>query len=365
LSASGCKQQAYNELYREQMAAEIRALEDRVYEFDSEYRALEQDLLAAEEELQQLRSTGSSSSRLQSPKKSPPYSDSPSIDFRPPTVIVPKTDSIPNADSGNSGDLSPPPVSSSPQTKNSTFAPHQDSDVVDDKPLVDEELPRAKKPNSNIPKSLLEPPNVEFDPPLAKPKPASHTRNPKPPSTDGDAIRLGQIIVPEIGMVQPASHQAKQTKSPEKIEDRKIVEIAFHASLCRGNNLDEDSGDDGIYLVLQPKNANGEFVPRPADLTIVAVDPNLQGEEAKIARWSISRSDAASNMQPAGISQGIHLSLPFQEKKPTGDRVIVYVRYELPNGLRAVNEHQIFVSQKGKRSLWTPRVSRNMSSEPK
>ena len=53
LSASGCKQQAYNELYREQMAAEIRALEDRVYEFDSEYRALEQDLLAAEEELQQ------------------------------------------------------------------------------------------------------------------------------------------------------------------------------------------------------------------------------------------------------------------------------------------------------------------------
>ena len=44
LSQSGCHQRAYNELYVENMASEIRLLEDRVYEYDAEYRALENEL---------------------------------------------------------------------------------------------------------------------------------------------------------------------------------------------------------------------------------------------------------------------------------------------------------------------------------
>ncbi len=46
---TGCRQQVYHELYAEQNAREIRALEDRIYEYDDEYRALEYQLAVVSE----------------------------------------------------------------------------------------------------------------------------------------------------------------------------------------------------------------------------------------------------------------------------------------------------------------------------
>ncbi len=362
LSVLGCKQQAYNELYAEQMAAEIRALEDRVYEFDSEYRALEQELLAAEEELEHLRRSETTTTRRGFSGNSTPMSSGPTVEFTQPTIVVePKPDPVPNSDSSNSNNLSPPPVSGGTDAKNSVQPPNLDSSTKKDMPANDEQLPKGK-PAWQLENNLLEPPSVEFNPPVGQPKSTSNERPSKPPVSDEQAIRLGQIYVPDMGAVQLASSQSPSKKPAAQVVDKNVVEIAFHTPLCRGHNSDEDAEDDEIYLVLQPKNAKGEFISEPADITVVAVDPALQGDEAKIGRWHISRTDAASTMQPAGVSQGIHLSLPFQEKMPTGDRVIVYVRYELPNGLRAVNEHQIFISQ-GKRSVWTPRITRNNAKE--
>jgi hypothetical protein len=365
LSAVGCKQQAYNELYSEQMAAEIRALEDRIYEFDSEYRALEQELLAAEEELEHLRQSEPTNSRRSFSENSSPISNAPSVEFKQPSVVPsPTPDPVPDAVKGNSNsNLAPPPVTDGSGSANSGEPPKGDAPKSTKMPEGAEALPSGK-PAAIIDPELLEPPSIEFSPPSAQPKSTSKQRSPQPPVSDDEAIRLGQIYVPDMGNVQLASSQSPAKKPKPQTLDKKIVEVAFHMPLCRGHNSDEDPEDDEVYLVLQPKNAKGEFVAEAADITVVAVDPNVEGEEGKIGRWHVSRNEAANLMQPAGVSQGIHLSLPFQEKMPTGDRVIVYVRYELPNGLRAVNEHQIFISQ-GKRSVWSPRITRINAVDPR
>jgi hypothetical protein len=328
---------------------------------------LEQELILAEEELQRLKQSGQSPSTSNSSRRttpapsSSPDVDMPALEFSNPPSNKSTASPPPlnNATQNAQPQLQPPPVSG-----NEASLLQGTNETKQNKPLVPDK-PASGAPGIQVDPSLLEPPSVEFEPPLGKPKSSSRVRSPRPPETEEDSIRLGQIIIPELGQVRPASYE----ESPKKIAkpavvDRKVTEIAFNTPLCRGNNSNEESGDDGIYLVLQPKNGAGEFVDEPADITVVAVDPALEGEEAKIGRWFISRSEAHSSMQPAGVSQGIHLSLLFQDKKPTSDRVIVYIRYELPNGLRAVNEHQIFINLKGKRSLWTPRVARTNESNP-
>jgi hypothetical protein len=44
IGVSGCQRRAFTELYVENMASEIRTLEDIVYEYDAEYRAMEREL---------------------------------------------------------------------------------------------------------------------------------------------------------------------------------------------------------------------------------------------------------------------------------------------------------------------------------
>ncbi len=53
--AGGCARRAYNDVYVENMAAEIRDLEDQLYEFDGEYRVMEQQLEALRSENARLR----------------------------------------------------------------------------------------------------------------------------------------------------------------------------------------------------------------------------------------------------------------------------------------------------------------------
>ncbi len=55
-SAGGCARRAYNDVYVENMAAEIRDLEDQLYEFDGEYRLMEQQLASLRSENARLKS---------------------------------------------------------------------------------------------------------------------------------------------------------------------------------------------------------------------------------------------------------------------------------------------------------------------
>ncbi len=329
---AGCRRQAYSELYYEQMASEIRALEDRIYEYDAEYRALEDELLIAQQELERVKQSdnsarsGSSTSGLfgngGSPKNQPTRPDI-DIDLdSPPSVIIPGADDT--SDGGNASPTLNPPIGN---------------------------------PTKQSERSLVSPPSLGNEQPKGRTMKAS-----APPSiAENDSIGSSRIPLPVSTSVQQALHtQANSSSQPnseskKSPQDRRVVEIAFHAPLCRGKNFDEGNEDDGIYLVLQPKNQAGEVISEIGNLTIIAAEPKNEGEEPRFARWEISAAQASESMQLTGTAQGIHLSLPFQDTRPSGDRIVVYVRMELPNGRRVINEHTLFVKNRSDRSLWLPR----------
>ncbi len=364
---SGCRRAAFNEFYVENMASEIRALEDRVYEYDSAYSALE---LENEDLRQAIADLRAKQHHLRS-----------------------------NEWGGNS--LRPPPIESIPKSSKSS----KPNNSVDIGPLDAEEIdisprpstPRRSPPSTGGNRSLLEPsaepaaplaiPNEEpekdpgelLPPPTIRSFPNNGDSGPaKPPnpkeldldlevpqgaipsplqsslpSLTPDAISKGKILLPMDDQVVPAAAQVLINKP--QVVDTKIAEIGFHETLCRGHNFDEAPGDDGLYLVIVPRNRRGEPLNQIGKLTIV-VEEEVGDRSHRIAAWEVTPEELQESLEPIGVSQGFHLSLPWEDVAPSGTRVQVFLKYVLDDGRSLVNRKDIQLRKPGSRqTTWTPR----------
>ena len=204
---------------------------------------------------------------------------------------------------------------------------------------------------------------------------------PLPSALDSEAVASNQIVVPafikknsskhssdvvQAGATHPSTTDSRSHDEvigkPDWItqpKDTRVVEIAFHASLCRGTNRESDPNEDGLRLVLQPKNQDGDFLPAVAGMTIVVVDPGRPEAEQKIGRWTWTAEELQQSLEPIGFSQGFHVAVAWQSKRPIAKSVQVHVRYEMADGRRLVNEKtiELHIPSLGS-DAWTPRVAR-------
>jgi hypothetical protein len=431
----GCRRAAFNELYVENMASEVRMLEDRVYEYDAAYQALEQELADSQRAYLDIQS------KLKALKEQNPSASAErpfKLDSSPKVIVepAPSIENRPETFPKNGGDveLGPvvPRVPSKPPAKDATNFETNDFSMPAPRPLLDKPTPTPEpvparpsdsllpspkdfpgSPPSNIlPPSIL--PGVSPDPlpsgdkttlkrkrdydltedvvlpptmvrsaqaapsrqPLntnllpSSPRPPFHPSQPnssqpnldgsKPslmtppslPKLDQGTILQGKIKLPVDPNVVLASATTPIRSEPT---DSRIVEIAFHPTMCRGHNFDEAPGDDGLYLVLIPRNKQSEPIHQSGDLTIV-VEETTDGQSARIAAWEIGSKELSEYLEPIGASQGYHLSLPWQKSAPTTTTVQVFVKFEAEDGRTMVNRREVSLRRPGARqSAWTPR----------
>lgn len=392
LGFSGCARRAYTDVYVENMASEIRDLEDQLYEFDSEYRALEQELEALHAENIQLKGTlsrgtatggtapgGADNSPLATPRTNvPPGSQ--------PLSPVPGSRGMANEPSSRKPGLGEPsaapsldarpPASMAPGSVDpATPGAIPGSDRPAENPLSPSELPVPKQVPGAVeedPYDLknLTPPTIERGeamPPVL-PAPKVDPSSPLTLAAPNDLeIELGQIPLPahliSTGGASSDGQPARLPTAAEMPSDTRIVDIRFHPSLCRAINFDGEGEDDGLSLVLQPLNVKGQFVPLPAELLVVAIDPSRDNSQRPPGRWTLAAADVKAKLQPIGSSQGIHLSLPFNGSEPGADRLVVFVYYTLPDGRRVVAEQEIFLNNGHRQhTVWVPRGKADTAS---
>lgn len=427
---TGCRQRAYTELYVENMASEIRLLEDRIYEYDAAYMEKDAGYESAVKQLERLKAKNAELERelgiLQnsgsSTRKSPPLKlktqpeAKESIDIQsgnlklPPisSPELPKVEMIENPPVVSRTPVTPPASNDKSQTKESfdLLPPGSDSvlppPALPNKPIGSTEEPRASNairpsnrdsafPNVDVlteqvslpetiiraaqqPRLMVVPSRPSGFQPEAVPSlndpsfsdPSQPSRAPSllqkafPKIKDGNAqgaLQRGKIRLPEGSKVQFASAvEPVQNGKPTEVIDQRIVEIAFHSTLCRGHNFDEQPGDDGLYLVVTPVNSAGQILNEPGKLTVVVEDVSEPSDNGRIAAWEFTAEQLADTLEPIGTSQGFHLSLPWQDKKPTSKVVSVYLLYTSTNGRTLPNHREIHLRQPTtSQSVWTPR----------
>ena len=302
------------------MASEIRVLEDQLYDADYQNRVLR-------DKIEQLRGQA-----LEAESREPQ---------EPEPAARPRADSPPS---------SPP-------------AAESDADEMFELPFIEEgeladpsELPGADPPDSAgspssepddddsagaglVPPSVPEPPGKE-DIELTEVFPGELL----PPARDGAGESPpGQIPLPE-------SVRASTAPSPQAIR--------IHRGLSGGHQFDEDDQIDGMYLVINAIDKRGATVVLSdfdidAELTVVALDPTLEADVARIGRWDFTAEEVQGLIRDDPTS-GLHLALRWQDVRPASDEVIVHVRLRADEDEMRCDD-KLIVSAAAAMAKWTPR----------
>jgi hypothetical protein len=418
----GCRRPAFQDVYVQNMAAEIRELEDIIYEYDHEYRKLELELEAAKREntmLKKLGITSKNNSSLGSDGSSAspsdknwqdrvPSADKPATDIpvtpeapppnplksEPPSTPLKSLEAEENAPlklesnpaspaKENSLPMPPPAILPPPAGATTGRTTDQSTDPgLMEPPAIDlgtptEELPidLNKKPasepgkvngGSSNPVQLLPPPTLgALDEELGRIPKSTNARRKVSRPTDPQSLESSNPVSQASYASEPSATTdltlAAESSAPL---DQRMTEIAFVRPFSISLDLDGQPGDDAVRLVLQPRNAAGDFLAQPAELTVSIIDPEVQDESGRIGIWRYTAQQIEQSIKKQGNAKGIHIDISLEGKVPAGKKVLVFVRYQTADGRRVENSYEYTLSAPGDLdSKWLPRAghsSRNM-----
>lgn len=299
--AIGCQQSPYIHAHLESINAEKRALEDQLYDLEYDYQQACRELAA----LRQQSGQGSSSSNA------------------PPSVTPSRSRS-----------------SSPSRSKSSEVIPP----MVDEGTLVEPriELP----PATDSPDSRMKPETLPGTPPPIPP--SLDPRNSTKPRGPNSA--------------SPASATAG-TRSLEPADPR-VTHIFLNPLLTGGRDFDRHPGDDGIIVVVEPRNRDDAFVPLAGPITVVALDPTKGAEESRIVeRWEIQANEVQKSLRNSATMRGIELRLPWSSAAPQTNRLQLHVRYITVDNRDLRSDRPLFLNLPGQfTQQWTPRAGSRSES---
>lgn len=126
----------------------------------------------------------------------------------------------------------------------------------------------------------------------------------------------------------PLNAPLGQTPHPSSIPTRLSIPQEF----LSGRDYDGQPGDDGIAVLVQPRDTEGHVILEPAAISVVVVDPAVRGPNARVARWDLQQDEVRSYMVRQGEVVGFLLELPWPNRSPDHDDLKVFVRYYTANG---------------------------------
>jgi len=145
-----------------------------------------------------------------------------------------------------------------------------------------------------------------------------------PPATDTTTENEQTLLLPEAsGMADtPALEVGFDELELNLSSDREVDRIEIVPSATRGKDLDGVAGHDGIELMIQTINSDGEPVAETGELTVTVSD-QLVGE---IGKWTFLPKELQLFQSRDELGNtGTLLHLPFTDRIPVSKRVEIRV----------------------------------------
>lgn len=190
---------------------------------------------------------------------------------------------------------------------------------------------------STDPGGLLVPPTVDPGTPLDNAPPADSDSEPVPPGLvppDFESRNGG------VGKGTPAR-------------------LVLNKRLTGGLNSDGKPGDDGILVVIEPRDARDQLVRVPGEVSLLVVDSTRTGAESHIARWDFTATEAQAAWRKTLLGHGMHFSLLWPNRPPKVDQLRLYARVIQPNGRKMLAELDFSVDLAARRPSTNPTTDRS------
>ncbi|MBX3413025.1 MAG: hypothetical protein KF708_10085 [Pirellulales bacterium] len=304
--AAGCQSGA--ELRTQLLERELRMQEDCIFDLENQLDATERRLEATRRENEALRREKGSPSGRTGGSRDEGYYEPPVTS--PPTVSAPAVESnIPFVPLPSTGPLEEAP-------------PYQGPPTLDP---IDPSAP----PSSSLPP--MSGSGVELLP-------------------DGSASMMDGEQTPLKRLQFLMQSQAVE---PEET-DFHITGITLNRMLTGGYDLDDRFGDEGVMVVIEPRNAAGRIVNVPAQVSIVLLDPSQPPPTARVARWDFTADEAANHFRRSRLARGMHFQLPWPDRPPAQQDLELHVRAITTDGHELRAQRAVTIDIPGRPShRWT------------
>jgi hypothetical protein len=195
------------------------------------------------------------------------------------------------------------------------------------RPQPPAELPSVPKidlgtPESSPPIPPIPPAKKSTDPGSAR----KGSRSVRPAALDGDAA--------DIQIALPRSSGAA------------IERLAINHLMTGGHSFSGQPGDDGLLVVFALRDRSGQAVQADGDMSIVAIDPQLSGDDGRLARWDFSAPEAAAHFRNL-LTNGYHFDLLWPNHPPRHNDLKIYVRVTTADGHRFEDSQAVHVRMPG------------------
>ena len=333
LAATGCRTNpAVTALEREN-----RDLEDRIYALEDDLQRGQEDLAKCRRDNQSLRKGGRASTQLESPDQT----------GRSPQAGGPK--------------LVPPRASRGAAEAEEEEAPHIYVQTPK-KPLAKDEIPETlKSPIGTPPRPVPGQPKRQgeskageaprFTPGTSPPQGSSPLRDAEPlreprklnvpgGASEKDKTGKSRPRPPDAGWAVPVGG----TSIVPSADSAQVDRITLHRLLVGGWEFDGRPGDEGIFLLVEPRDAEGRLLAAAAPVSLVLLDRGLAGEAARVARWDLTAEQAATLFRRLDVGEGIYLELPWSAAPPVHSHLHLFVRYTTRDGRRLEASRELDVT---------------------
>lgn len=174
-------------------------------------------------------------------------------------------------------------------------------------------------------------------------------RNFEPPKTElGDESPppLGRTSPPRRTNVllaagdEPASPSAPATAS---VDRGPATSLKFNRRITGGNDTDGRFGDEGIFALVEARDANGQLVTEPGAMTLVLHDPLASGNRGVVAQWDFTAHEVAARFRAGAFGSGTHFELPWPNRPPPRTHLRLEARLSTADGRTLSTTHRFSV----------------------
>ncbi len=177
-------------------------------------------------------------------------------------------------------------------------------------------------------------------PPLEVPR-TNRLERETPESTSGSATSHPPLAT-AVAAANLSSIQSPLVVA-RSADSREVHHLELNPQFTGGWNADGQAGDEGIMVLIEPRDAAGRLLRVAAPVSVVVVDPALPGEDARLGRWDLSADEVAQAFVQEPSQSGILLLLPWREKVPVHSRLHLFVRLITSDGRKFQRDMPIVV----------------------
>ncbi len=136
-----------------------------------------------------------------------------------------------------------------------------------------------------------------------------------------------------------------RNSAPRSGVDAHITHIVADVRAQRRSKVDSRSD---LIVILQPRNADGQYVALPSEVSVVVLDSAEAGEAQRVARWDFSAAETARMIHPDAAERGIHLEFDWPEDVSNSELLRskglhIFVRYVTVDGRKLQTDQPLEV----------------------